>query len=122
MGTVGENIFKARKQAGLTQEELAERVGYKTKSAINKIEMGLRDLPQKKIVAFAKALNTTPAYLMGWEEAIQEEPVETAERHIEMIMDADLNEIYDYLKIMDDSKRKIAKGLIKSLAETEMEA
>ena len=64
---VGKNIAAARKQAGLTQEELAVRVGYQTKSAINKIELGLRDLPQKKIAAFADALGTTPGHLMGWD-------------------------------------------------------
>lgn len=64
---VGRNIAEARKRAGLTQEELAVKVGYKTKSAINKIEMGIRDLPQKKIAAFAQALGTTPGHLMGWD-------------------------------------------------------
>lgn len=67
MVNVGQNIAIARKAAGLTQEELAAKVGYKTKSAINKIEMGLRDLPQKKIEAFADALGTTPGHLMGWD-------------------------------------------------------
>ena len=66
MNDIGANIAEARKQAGMTQEELALKVGYKTKSAINKIEQGTRDLPQKKIVAFANALNVTPATLMGW--------------------------------------------------------
>lgn len=67
MVKVGQNIALARKQAGLTQEELAARVGYKTKSAINKIELGIRDLPQKKIAAFADALGVTPGHLMGWD-------------------------------------------------------
>lgn len=66
MSTIGENIGKRRKELGMTQEELAERLGYKSKSSINKIEAGINDLPQKKIVDFAKALNTTPATLMGW--------------------------------------------------------
>lgn len=64
---VGKNIAEARKRAGLTQEELAARVGYKTKSAINKIELGVRDLPQKKIATFADALGVTPGHLMGWD-------------------------------------------------------
>lgn len=67
MVNVGKNIMDARKRLGMTQEELALRVGYKTKSAINKIEMGIRDLPQKKIASFAKALGTTPAHLLGWD-------------------------------------------------------
>lgn len=52
----------------MTQQELAEKVGFKTASAVNKIELGLRDINQGKIVSFAKALGTTPGYLMGWEE------------------------------------------------------
>lgn len=66
MANVGKTIAETRKQLGMTQEELAHRVGYKTKSAINKIELGIRDLPQKKIAAFAEALGTTPGRLMGW--------------------------------------------------------
>ena len=68
MSTVGERILIIRKQLGWTQEELAKRMGYKSKSTINKIEMGINDIPQSKIVMFAKVLGTTPAYLMGWEE------------------------------------------------------
>lgn len=38
---------------------------------INKIELGLVDVPQSKIVAIANALNTTPFYLMGIESPQQ---------------------------------------------------
>ena len=74
MSTVGERIFAARRQLGWTQEELARRMGYKSKSTINKIEMGINDIPQSKIVIFAKVLGTTPAYLMGWEDAEKQTP------------------------------------------------
>jgi transcriptional regulator with XRE-family HTH domain len=57
-----------RKRLGMTQEELATRMGYKSKSTINKIEMGINDIPQSKIVKFAEVLGTTPAHLMGWED------------------------------------------------------
>ena len=43
-------------------------MGYKDKSSISKIENGKADIPQSKIAAFADALETTTAYLMGWEE------------------------------------------------------
>ena len=68
MSTVGENILNMRKRLGWTQEELAKRMGYKSKSTINKIELGINDIPQSKIVKFADVLGTTPAYLMGWSE------------------------------------------------------
>lgn len=68
LSVVGDNIMKLRKEMGLTQEELALKLGYKSKSTINKIELGINDISQSKIVRFAKALNTTPAHLMGWDE------------------------------------------------------
>ena len=68
MSTVGENILYMRKRLGMTQEELATRMGYKSKSTINKIELGINDIPQSKIVKFAEVLGTTPAHLMGWNE------------------------------------------------------
>ncbi len=68
MSTVGNRILQRRKELDLTQEELAKRMGYKSKSTINKIEMGINDIPQSKIAKFAEVLATTPSYLMGWDE------------------------------------------------------
>lgn len=69
MSTIGIRIQARRKELGMTQEELAEKMGYKSKSSINKIELGVNDIPQSKILLFAQALMTSPAYLMGWDEA-----------------------------------------------------
>lgn len=68
MSTIGYNILQMRKKLGWTQEELADKMGYKSKSSINKIELGLNDIPQSKIKKFAEVLGVTPAFLMGWEE------------------------------------------------------
>ncbi len=66
--SIGTRIKEKRLELGFTQEELANKLGYKSKSTINKIEMDINDIPQSKVVAFANALNTTIAYLMGWED------------------------------------------------------
>lgn len=50
----------------MTQEELADKLHYKSKTTIAKIENGTNDIVQSKVVEFAKALRTSPAYLMGW--------------------------------------------------------
>lgn len=68
MSEVGKNIAQRRKAMGMTQEELAKKMGYKSKSTINKIELGINDVVQSKIVRFAEVLQTTPAVLMGWEQ------------------------------------------------------
>ena len=66
--TIGERIKARRDELGMSQDELAEKIGYESRSSINKIELGQRNLPQTKIKMIADALRTTPAYIMGWEE------------------------------------------------------
>ena len=61
------NIKRRREELGITQGQLAELIGYADKTMVSKIENGAVDLAQSKIVSIAKALKTTPAALMGWE-------------------------------------------------------
>ena len=56
MKSVGRNIKKRRTALGLTQTELAERLGYSGKWSIAKIEAGASDLTIPKIKLFADAL------------------------------------------------------------------
>lgn len=63
--TIGERIKIRREQLGLTQEEVAKKCGYKSRSSVNKIELS-RSLPLSKVELMARALETTPAELMGW--------------------------------------------------------
>lgn len=67
---IGQIIKKRREELGMSQEELALKAGYKSRSSINKIEVDGRGLPQSKIMAIAKALQTTPTLLLGWEHEI----------------------------------------------------
>ena len=65
---IGERIKARRIQLDMSQDELAKKVGYKSRSSINKIELDGRGLPYPKIVKIAEALRVTPQYLMGWDE------------------------------------------------------
>ena len=62
---IGLNIKKRRETLGITQEELAKKMGYKSRSTINKIEAGINDVSNSKIQKFADALETSALYLMG---------------------------------------------------------
>ena len=115
---IGKRIMERRQQLGWTQEDLAFRMGYKTKSAINKIELGINDVSQSKVVKFAEVLNTSIAYLMDWEEDMKKDPVGMAERHIEILMDEDIGDIFDEFKTLDATQKKLVKDLVHSLAET----
>lgn len=67
MTGIGKRIKQKREALGITQEELAQKLGYKNKSSIAKIETGANDIVQSKVVEFAKVLNTSVAFLMGWD-------------------------------------------------------
>ena len=73
--TLYDRIRQLRIQADMSQDDLARAMGYKDRSMITKIESGKVDISQKKIIAFARVLNTTPAYLMGWTEEPPDDPV-----------------------------------------------
>jgi len=115
---IGTRIMERRQQLGWTQEDLAFRMGYKTKSAINKIELGINDVSQSKVVKFAEVLGVSIAYLMDWEEDIKKDPVGMAERHIEILMDEDITGIFEEFKTLDPTQKKLVKDLVHSLAET----
>ena len=72
MTKIGMHIKTRRIELGMSQDELAERMGYKNRSTIAKIEKGVNDVTQTNIVKFANVLNTSIAYLMGWEETPEE--------------------------------------------------
>ena len=64
---VGANIKQRRLELGLTQTDLAKRLGYNSRVAVCRVENGKEDLSTERVRKFAKALNCTPADLMGWE-------------------------------------------------------
>lgn len=63
---IGQRIKARREALGLIQQDLADALGYTSKTTIAKIEKGLLELSLSKTVDVAKALQTSPAYLMGW--------------------------------------------------------
>lgn len=104
--TIGQRIQRRREELGMTQEELAHRIGYKSKSSINKIELDIQQLKQAKIKEIADALHTTPDYIMGWEEEIKEEPKPSI-----TFTDEELRILKAYRSASDDTKNAVAAVL-----------
>ena len=67
MKSIGERIRGKRQNLGYTLEKLANEIGV-TPSTILKYENGSINIPSDKIEKISLVLNTTPAYLMGWED------------------------------------------------------
>ena len=108
---IGKNIMLRRKELGMTQEELAKKMGYKSKSTINKIENGTNDIPQSKVVKFADALLTTPAYLMGWEK-VQKENNTITDVVLRMTNDSDFFDLVETLHRLDSEKIASVKQML----------
>lgn len=68
---IGEKIKSLRKQNKLTLVQLGEMVGL-TKSTISKYEKNEINIPVDKLEKIAKSLNTTPQYLLGFENVIDD--------------------------------------------------
>ena len=71
--TIGERIKQRRLELGLTQTELAHRMGITSKTTICKAETTNFNPTTDRVREFAKALECTPGFLMGWEDAPLEE-------------------------------------------------
>lgn len=101
----GENLRKLRQARGITQEELSEKLGYSSRSSINKIEAGDRDMPRSKIEQAAKILGVSPL------ELFKNEPLE-ADSVLETIVDDELRNMQEqYEKLNDKNKMRLAAYL-----------
>lgn len=71
--TIGDRIRKRREELDIPQSELA-RMTECSKQTIYKYEYNIvTNIPSDKIEKISKALNTTPAYLMGWDNNLSTE-------------------------------------------------
>jgi 2-C-methyl-D-erythritol 4-phosphate cytidylyltransferase len=66
--SIKDNVKERRLRLGLSQEELAIKTGYKSKSSIARIELGETDINQKKLAVLANALDTTIDGLVDFKE------------------------------------------------------
>ena len=104
---IGARIKKRRIELGMSQDELAERMGYKSRSTIAKIENGTNDVVQSNIVKFSEVLNVSIAYLMGWEQQVEEKPVETANKLADMFLGIEIKETDEEVALMLEEYRQL---------------
>lgn len=69
--TIGDRIKARRLELGMSQNDLAKKLGYKNSSSVSRVEDDKTDLPRSRIIEFAAALNTTPAALMGFTDDLE---------------------------------------------------
>lgn len=117
-GKIGDRIKERRECLKMSQDDLAKKLGYKSRSSINKIERDASGLPQSKIVAIANALNTTPAYIMGW-ESDKPETSKKIDATTDVLIRMETDKLYSELVLtlykMDNDKLLAVKAMLDSL-------
>ena len=109
-------VRQRREELGMSQEDLALRMGYSSRTSINKIENG-RPCSQKIIARLAEALGVSIPYLMGWDE---EKAIEMHKKNdalsdiiIELRTDEDFMSIVEAIYKMDKDKRSSLLAFLK---------
>lgn len=123
MAIMHSRIKELRSRKGLTLAQIADALGT-TEATAQRYESGkgIKSIPYEVIEKYANIFGCRPQYIMGWSEEIERDPVGMAERHVEMILDEDISEIFEDFKKLDKKKRKIVKDLVRNLAESDVEA
>jgi transcriptional regulator with XRE-family HTH domain len=122
--SIGDRIKARRKAVGLSVDELAERLG-KNRATVYRYESNdIEKIPTTILEPLAKALDTTPAYLMGWSD----DPIdhETTEENLNASLDAieffngDAEKIYNFQKAVEqdhyDEQKEEVDNRVKLIA------
>lgn len=116
-----ERLKSKRMENGFTLEDLSKRVGV-SRQTIQRYESGvISNIPSDKIELLAKALNTTPAYLMGWEGETQQPEIspldkrditEALKRIMKEITNGDQSPLYfDGTEIDEESAEFLGRAI-----------
>lgn len=124
--TIGERIRLKREELGLTQDELAKKLGYKSRSSVNKIENS-RELPLKKVRMMANILDCSPSYLMGWDDDKEQSDIqhkyylndETAQAAQEIFENEELRLLFDAARDAEPEDLRTVHDLLLRMKRSE---
>lgn len=108
----GENLRKIRTEKGMSQAELASKLGYSSRSSINKIEIGDRDMPRSKIIQMARILGVSPVVFFN------NEPIDDNEI-AEEIIDQELTMIMDGFQNLNEANRMRLSVYLQALIDSQ---
>ena len=110
--TIGQRIKQRRKELRMSAEELGKQLG-KDRSTVFRYENGhIEKLPLDILEPIAKALQTTPEYLMGWQE-VQKNNNAIADIVIRLRTDDVFFDAVNRLKDLDSDKLSSLLTLLK---------
>ena len=118
MSTIGQRIRMKREELGMTQQELADKLGFKSRASVNKLELDIRTPRQQIIKALADALETDVLYILGISEETERKEKELCELFADCYGKESYRIVSDFLKL-DANDRSAVAAMIKSLLSTD---
>ena len=122
---IGNRIKQLRTEKDMSQDELAKRSGYGSRSTINKIELGINDVPQSKIKAIAEALGVSVGTLLCWDEFDEKHDTKKIQKEVNLIERIEqqhgkiTREAYEmYIQLDSDDQGEI-RGEMKQMLKAE---
>jgi transcriptional regulator with XRE-family HTH domain len=116
-------VKQYRTEKGMTLQELADRSGYNDRSTVSKIERGMVDVPQSKILALADALGVTPLDLIGGDDIVEPAPYyldpETEEIAQEIYEGKELRALFDVVRDISPEDMKTIYSVALALKRKE---
>ena len=118
----GINLKRLRLEKGMSQDELAKKLGYKGRSAINKIETGVNDMPRDMVLRCAEVLGVSPLSLFYYGETTEATFTKSkADMLVDMTLQGDASEsiraIIDETKSLPEGKLQQILSYIKFLKQ-----
>ena len=111
---IGQRIKQRRKELKMSAEELGKRLG-KDRSTIYRYEKGdIENLPLDILEPIARALQTTPQYLMGWQKVQKKNDI-LSDIVLKLNEDAELLEMVEILSNLGFEKRAAVKPVLLAL-------
>lgn len=101
----GDKLKYYRELAQISQDELAKACGYKSRSSINKIELGSNDMPRKKVALAAHCLGISPSLLFLEDSEIVKENLTTS--------------IVNKINRLDETDLRVTEKVIDGLLEND---
>lgn len=114
------NLQKYMERNDKSRTDIAEALGISYYTVTDWVK-GKKYPRMDKVERLAKYFGIKKSDLIE-QKTIDSHPVEMAERHYEIIMDEDINDIFDDFRSLNAGQKKIVKDLVHSLAETKAEA
>lgn len=102
---IGNRIKERRELLKMSQEELARKVGYTSRTTIVKIEKGENMLRQSKLLSFAKALDCNPIWLAGLSESKDNLCVPKDNLDLTIFNDEGIEHIFEYYEFLKTNKK-----------------